>query len=196
MTDWDQYARTHPHRLRQYEAEPVQLQRAHGIVSRCVGDSVLDVGSSDGFIAWMCAEQGYQVTVCDISPIRVERAKEMYGIDGQVADAIDLPYEDGSFDTVVLGEILEHMDNPGLAFAEACRVARERVIVTVPLNGWADPTHQWRISLDRHVDFEQRAREPTKGEQIVLTWQRGRCWPPGYERTDPSWADQFFWRDE
>jgi ubiquinone/menaquinone biosynthesis C-methylase UbiE len=99
-----------------------------------------------------------------------------------------LPLEDQSVDTVVLAEILEHVDNPGEILAEACRVAGERVVVSLPLNGWSDRTHQWRISLDY---CRGETGDPTKSEQIVLTFQRGTCWPLGYEAFDEDWHRQF-----
>lgn len=186
-TDWDAYATKQPHSREAYAAEPVQLKRLECIARRCVG-TVLDVGSSDGYGSSLVRGLGHTVTVLDIAFRRMERASLHYGLPGLVADASALPFPDRSFDTVVLGEILEHMDNPGSAFAEASRVARERVIVSVPLRGWVDPTHQWRISLDQLHDAEA---EPTKTDQIVLTWQRGACWPPDYADTDPTWKEQF-----
>jgi ubiquinone/menaquinone biosynthesis C-methylase UbiE len=149
------------------------------------------VGAADGYGAWLTSVNGHDVTVCDISAVRVRRAQDDFGLSGHVADACALPFEDNSFDTVVLGEILEHLENPGQAFAEACRVSRQRVILSVPLRGWEDPTHQWRVSLDHLLDAQQRADEPTKGEQIVVTFDRGDCWPEGYWRDDDKWQHQF-----
>jgi hypothetical protein len=63
--------------------------------------------------------------------------------------------------------------------------------VSVPLNGWEDPTHRWRISLDFCEDPFQHEREPTKGQQVIVTWQRGPCWPPEYWQTDEVWQSQF-----
>lgn len=31
----------------------------------------------------------------------------------------------------------------------------------------------------------------TDCEQIVVTMQRGPCWPPGYWVDDPTWHEQF-----
>jgi ubiquinone/menaquinone biosynthesis C-methylase UbiE len=165
--------------------EPVQQARVEVVASRCRG-TVLDVGGGDGYPTGHYPD----AHMVDISPTRVQRAREA-GVNADVGDAEALGFPDGAFDTVVLGEILEHLANPGRALAEAFRVSRGRVIVTLPLYGWADPTHQWRISLDTCIDETQRAVDPTKGAQIVLTFQRGRCWPPDYHETDPSWGDQF-----
>jgi len=46
--------------------------------------------------------------------------------------ATDLPFEDNRFRTVVLAEVLEHLDNPVGAIIEAKRVTGDRVIITVP----------------------------------------------------------------
>jgi hypothetical protein len=118
----------------------------------------------------------------------VERARAI-GLEAQVGDARALPFEDDSFDTVLLAETLEHLENPGLAWSEACRVARGRVIMTVPLFGWEDPTHRWRLSLDLCDDPTET--RPTNGHEIVLTWQKGTCWPRDYWQNDDGWYQQF-----
>lgn len=190
QTDWDAYADTHVHDADSYLREVPQKQRIEKTADRCVG-RVLDVGSSDGFSTWLIHQAGHEVHCVDISPVRIQRAKDQYGFDGTVADAADLPFADGAFDTVVLGEILEHCDNPGQVFAEAARVAKERVVISVPLNGWADPTHLWRISLDICGD-RPNPMEPTKGQQVIMTWQKGLCWPQDYWWKDPKWREQFW----
>jgi SAM-dependent methyltransferase len=182
---WEEYASARQD-ANAFTAEPVQQMRVETVARRCTG-TVLDVGGGDGYPT---AHYGWDAVMVDISPTRVARAVTE-GVDARVGDATALDFTDGAFDTVVLGEICEHLDNPGPAITEAFRVARERVIITLPLYGWADPTHQWRISLDVCIDEDQRATEPTKGAQVVLTFQRGKCWPPGYEDTDPTWKEQF-----
>lgn len=188
--NWEAYARVNPLGPDAYNAEPVQQMRAETIVRRCRGD-VLDVGGGDGYVADMIRAAGHRVKVVDASSIRVMRARRDYRLTAEIGDATRLTQAERSYDTVVLGEILEHLENPGVALAEACRVARRRVVVSLPLNGWADPTHQWRIRLDVCSDPHQHANDPTKGEQIVLTFERGACWPPDYHRFDPSWAALF-----
>lgn len=186
---WDAYARSHPMRERFYAAEPVQQERAETIAKRTKG-AVLDVGGGDGWVADLIRERGNHVKIVEISPMRVQRCRE-HGHLAEQGDACELRQREGVYDTVVLGEIIEHLENPGQAIAEAFRVARERVVISVPLNGWADPTHQWRIRLDVVRDEAQHAQDPTKGEQIVLTFERGDCWPPDYYEHDPSWAALF-----
>lgn len=51
-----------------------------------------------------------------------------------VATATALPFDDESFDVVLMTEVLEHMSEPGAALAEACRILRDggTVYLTVP----------------------------------------------------------------
>lgn len=49
-----------------------------------------------------------------------------------VAEAESLPFEPQSFNIVAVGELLEHVPDPQIVLREAARVARKKVIVTVP----------------------------------------------------------------
>jgi glycosyltransferase involved in cell wall biosynthesis len=63
-----------------------------------------------------------------------------------IMDARDLQFKDGSFDTVVLGEILEHLDTPDVvkALQEAKRVLTPggQIVVTVPEDHRESPVKQ------------------------------------------------------
>jgi ubiquinone/menaquinone biosynthesis C-methylase UbiE len=69
------------------------------------GQEVLDVAAGDGNFALACAREGASVMASDLSPGMVERgrartAAEGFEIDWVVADAEELPFEDGRFDCV------------------------------------------------------------------------------------------------
>ena len=132
-------------------AEPTQWDRVQKLLDRCVG-SVLDVGGGDGWIAAELMKRGHEVVMLEVSAERCQRARDRgvnaFGIDAYEPFDLLEDYATGDyrqFDTVLLGEVLEHLDDPGQLLRDAFRIARERVIITVPLLGWADPTHQWRI---------------------------------------------------
>jgi SAM-dependent methyltransferase len=50
--------------------------------------------------------------------------------------ALALPFAAKSFDAVLCLEVLEHLEHPGLALRELARVARRRVILSVPWEPW------------------------------------------------------------
>lgn len=186
---WDEYANRAPINDETIDAEPVQRARTNKILDRCVGKT-LDVGGGDGHISKALLDRGHEVTMTEASRVRVDRAIAL-GIDARLRDSLRW-YGDQMYDTVLLGEVLEHCDDPGRLLRDAFNIARERVIISLPLNGWPDPTHQWRISLDHYSEPSPHSDgRHTPQEQIVLTFQRGPCWPPNYHETDEKWQQQF-----
>ena len=110
--------------------KPHQAARYKWLKSQAYG-TILEVGCSWGYIlAYVGGQQGV-----DINPNAVEIAKVLARErQFQVATATDLPFEDGSFDTVMLPEVLEHMnwEHVPQAITEALRVAKRRVLITLP----------------------------------------------------------------
>ena len=77
----------------------------------------------------------------DVKLVDEDYGRSIEDVVDVVGDAESLPFRDKSFDTVVLGDVLEHLDDPLRAVAEARRVARRRVVATVP--SYPDPRHRW-----------------------------------------------------
>ena len=101
------------------------------------GGAVLDVGTGTGRAALVLADAGATVTAIDASAemLRVATARaESRGapIHFALGDAHHLDFEARSFDTVVSLRVLMHTPNWRQCVAEACRVARTRVIVDYP----------------------------------------------------------------
>lgn len=126
---------------------PAQSARVDAIVKACEG-SVLDLGSGDGWILARIRDAGHEVQGVEYSRIRARRCFEHYGIKPLPHDVTEpLPFDDESFDTVAACEILEHLDNPGPTLAEMVRVARKRLIISVPICELFDRDllHKWGI---------------------------------------------------
>lgn len=49
-----------------------------------------------------------------------------------LADGIELPFSENEFQTVILAEVLEHVDNPIAVMMEAKRVSKQKILITVP----------------------------------------------------------------
>ena len=92
---------------------------------------VLELGAGTGFFALNLKLAGLvdEVHVSDLSPGMVEAAKANaqrlgFEIDGRVADAEHLPYEDDSFDLVVGHAVIHHIPDVEAALREVVRVLR------------------------------------------------------------------------
>jgi SAM-dependent methyltransferase len=97
------------------------------------GGRVLDVGCRFGALTRSYLD-GNEVVGIDIDRKALDEATAL-GIEPVWADAAEpLPFEDKSFDVVVLGELLEHLPLPQLTVAEARRVLRPggRLVGSVP----------------------------------------------------------------
>lgn len=100
-------------------------------VAAYAGHSVLDLGCGLGGYTKALGERGFEVRGVDVAREYVERARSL-GVAADHYDGERLPYADGSFDTVALLEVLEHLDDPAALLREARRVARRGVLVSVP----------------------------------------------------------------
>jgi SAM-dependent methyltransferase len=93
---------------------------------------VLEVGCGWGELAeWVARETGAEVVAVDLSPRMVELARER-GVEAQVGDVQELPFEDGAFDVAIAAWMLYHVPDLDRGIAELARVLRPggRLVVT------------------------------------------------------------------
>lgn len=100
------------------------------------GGPLLDVACGGGLLAPFVS--GYWHVGVDLSWPSLLQARD-HGVAVGQADVLRLPFADGTFDVVVAGEILEHVEDlPGIV-AEVCRVLRPGgtlVIDTIARTWW------------------------------------------------------------
>ena len=93
-----------------------------------LGDyDLLNVGGSTGIIHNYLAEHFNRVVGVDIDEHAIHHARQSYrksNLRFEVADAMNLPFEDNSFDIVVCSHVYEHVPNPYLIFNEIHRVLK------------------------------------------------------------------------
>ena len=98
------------------------------------GPTVIDIGCVSGFLLEKLLEKnkGLRASGLDISPVAVKKAQEK-GLDCKLYDITEpLPFADGSFDSALLLDVLEHMFQPEPVLKEAVRVAKKYVYISVP----------------------------------------------------------------
>lgn len=88
---------------------------------------ILDVGTGPGFLAITLALAGHDVTAVDVTEAMLVQAQNnatQYGVKVNfvLSDVQCLPFEDNSFDLIVLRNVTWNLNNPTLAYQEWFRV--------------------------------------------------------------------------
>jgi 2-polyprenyl-3-methyl-5-hydroxy-6-metoxy-1,4-benzoquinol methylase len=137
-------------------AELPRVQRALGALRGFAPSSILDVGSGRGTFLWplLDAMPDVPVTSIDINPRRVEQLAQVRRggwtqLDCACMDATAIGFTTSSFDVVTLLEVLEHLPAPEAAAAEAVRVARSSVVLSVPSRADENPEHLHLLAPER-----------------------------------------------
>ena len=96
---------------------------------------ILDLGSGLGAVLRQCLKikKGLHFIGSDFSPAGVKYIQTELKIPSIVLDITEkLPFPDKSFDILICTETLEHLEDPMFVFNELKRVARKKVIISVP----------------------------------------------------------------
>ncbi|MFN8175932.1 MAG: class I SAM-dependent methyltransferase [Solirubrobacteraceae bacterium] len=120
------------------------------------GLRVLDLGCGLGHTAAAAAAAGARVVAADVASIAVERARAAHpGLDVRLVPIEGpLPLEDGAFDVVHAGEVIEHVADTAAWLSEARRVLAPggRLLLTTPSHGRLRSVAIATGSFERHFD--------------------------------------------
>ena len=162
------------------------------------GRRVLDAGAGQGTFSQRLAELGFDVTSTDASAVAVDVLRARTGGAVIHADVTALPFADGSFDTAVLGEVLEHVEDDTGALREVARVLRQDGVLalSVPRNpAWFGPSDRWAGHVRRYTREALTAVVTGAGFSIVrcVAWgfpvsslYHRRLYEPRLERRGPA----------
>jgi len=116
-----------------------QLDHLVDLLEGC--ESLLDLGCGTGLFTGALAEAlDLDFTACvEIDPGMAKRAEERVD-DVVLGDASSTPFDDGSFDAVLMNNVLEFADDPSGIVNEARRVARDRVVAAT-----LNPRSPWNV---------------------------------------------------
>src|SRR5579884_348927 len=146
----------------------VARERIHWMCSRVRGSEILDVGCSQGIASLLLGREGKTVLGIDrehaaldeaAERLRAEEPEVRRRVRFEFGEATALPVEDGSYDTVLLGELLEHLLDRESVLAEAARVLRPggAVVITTPYGIHPYPDHKEPLYLRPLLEQLDRA---------------------------------------
>ena len=90
---------------------------------------VLDLGCGDGDYSWGLKKLGYDVVPCDMDSERFRFHDEMLFKSFNIINK--LPFEDQSFDYILLMEVIEHLPNPYEVMEELSRILKKGGVLIV-----------------------------------------------------------------
>ncbi len=109
------------------KAETMVAVLADKLGANLSGFKVLDVGASTGIIDSYLADHFFSVTCVDIDEAAISGAKEKYlkhNLSFQIGDAMNLQFDDSSFDVVICSHIYEHVPSAEKLMQEIYRVLK------------------------------------------------------------------------
>ena len=136
-TAYDEFYQKHDEAWRMLGAK----YKAQHIIEVCAGKifkKVLEVGAGDGSILKYLSDQNFapeyhavEISDSGVAHIQSRNIKGLQSV--QEFDGYKLPFEDNSFDLVILSHVLEHVEHERLLLREMKRVSNHFVI-EVPLD--------------------------------------------------------------
>ena len=153
----------------------------------CADRDILDIGCGFGWFELLALDRGAR-SITGVEPTEEDLVTARAHLDDErvhfaMASAVELPFEDESFDTVVCWEVLEHIpsETEQRAFDEFTRVLRPGGVLYLstphdaPLPKLTDPA--WWLIGHRHYSRERLAGFAAgAGLEIERLELRGRSW--------------------
>ena len=135
------------------------------------GLKVLDAACGEGYGSALLATRAASVTGVDVSPQAIEHAQSRYSGDSleyRVADCLDLPFDDDTFDCVVSFETLEHLEDHDRLLSEFRRVLKNNGFLLISSPDKAIYTDRLKNENEFHLRELYRNEFATKRVGIGL----------------------------
>lgn len=138
--------------------------RINWFVDQIDHGTILDIGCSEGILPILLGRKGINVIGVDINPDSIEYArnllaKEKPSVSDYVTficdDFIKSDWSTNKYDTVIIGEIIEHFSNPEIIIDKAISQLKPGAFlyITTPFGYLPDPDHRITFTLSSFLDI-------------------------------------------
>lgn len=162
---------------------------------------ILEIGSGLGYLTYAIHAAGFNVIGIDISNDAVARARATFGNLYAHKDLNVLAAEEpGSFDAVIMTEVIEHVPDPGIFLAAAACVLKTggQIILTTPnksdsrlgtcWNTENPPVHLWWFSETAMRRLAQKSNLSVRMGDFTSMYRRSKG-PVSTTPEYPAWLD-------
>ena len=145
-------------------AQDILRDRVHWMCDAARGLSVLDVGCSQGIAVLLLARRGLDATGIDPNPEAIAYAEGLMAKEPEevasrmhfvLGEAMSHDFGEKRFDTVLLGEMLEHLDAPWDMLERCVSLLRPggTVVVSIPMGLHPHEDHKTIFTLSNFVSM-------------------------------------------
>jgi len=160
--------------------------RIDWIIPRIVGPRILDIGCASGITCRLASmkkniKEIYGIDVCKKI---IKKAKELNkdtNIKFSISFAEELKFKDNYFDSVILGETLEHVFDEKEAVKESYRVLKPngKIIITVPYKGKVSNQH---VRIFDEESIIELVGGLFKSNEFLIDVKRRKMFYTGYKK--------------
>lgn len=148
----DEYARIYKVR-EQKEVDWADARRWNKLLERYQGGWLVDLGCLDSQVPVMAKERYPDAVVAGmdfVHEVISENRRKHPQVDWVLGDVYQMPFADALFDYAVMGEVIEHLEDPSQAIRESVRILRPggTFALSTPLNEAVEPG---AVDLHRHL---------------------------------------------
>jgi len=122
--------------------------RIDWIISQIIGPRILDIGCAEGILCHLTSLRDdiieiYGIDLCENILKKARELNKSEKIKFNIGFSEDLKFSDNYFDSVIMGEVLEHVYDEKEAIGEAYLVLKPggKIIVTCPYKGKLSKQH-------------------------------------------------------
>jgi ubiquinone/menaquinone biosynthesis C-methylase UbiE len=112
------------------------------------GESIIELGC--GLSPMLHYASNFKRKVgLDFSDVVIKTARELYdNVEYVVGDCTNTKFADKTFDAVVAGELIEHLEKPEALIKEMSRICKDggTIIISTPKLEFNDPEHLWEFN--------------------------------------------------